>query len=59
MCEFKVVINGEKVFEDAVYARAAENSVILKDVLGQTKEISNSKIIEVDVTSERLILASR
>lgn len=56
MCEFKVVVDGEEIFEDVVYARVAGNAVILRNILGQTKEIKSMKIVEVDVTSERLVL---
>jgi len=58
MCEFNVLINGETVFKDAVYAKVNGNKVILKDVLGVSKEIENCKIVEVDVNSERLVLSS-
>ena len=58
MCEFNVLIKGETVFKDAVYAKVDGNKVILKDVLGISKEIENCKIVEVDVNSERLVLSS-
>jgi len=58
MCEFNVLIKGETVFEDAVYAKVDGNKVILRDVLGVSKEIENCKIVEVDVNSERLVLSS-
>ncbi len=58
MCEFNVLIKGEIVFKDAVYAKVDGNKVILKDVLGISKEIENCKIVEVDVNSERLVLSS-
>ncbi len=56
MCEFKVFLGSEEVFEGAVYAKATESSVLLKDILGSSKKIDNSKIMEVDVTKEKLIL---
>jgi len=58
MCEFNVLIKGETVFKDAVYAKVDGNKVILKDVLGVSKEIENCRIVEVDVNSERLVLSS-
>jgi predicted RNA-binding protein len=58
MCEFDVLINGETVFKDAVYVKVDGNKVILKDVLGVSKEIENCKIVEVNVNSERLVLSS-
>jgi predicted RNA-binding protein len=56
MCEFTVFLNKEIVFRDVVYAKAEAKGVFLKDVLGVTKKIDNCKIVEVDVSSERLVL---
>jgi len=58
MCEFKVVLNGEVVFKDVIYAKMEDNDVIVKDVLGESREFKNCKIIEVDVNSTRLLLSS-
>jgi len=58
MCEFNVVLNGKSVFRDAVYAIVDKNNVTVRDVLGQSKEIRNCKIVEVDVNATRLVLAS-
>ncbi|MEM0008083.1 MAG: CooT family nickel-binding protein [Candidatus Bathyarchaeia archaeon] len=57
MCEFKVILNGEEVWNDVVYAKAEGGKVILKDVSGQTMEFKNCKIVEVDVNNTRLVLA--
>ncbi len=56
MCEFNVILNGKTVFKDVIYAKAENNSVIVKNVLGESKEFKNCKIIEVDVNSTRLLL---
>ena len=58
MCEFKVVLDGETVFKDAVYAKMKSNNVIVRDVLGESKEFKNCKIIEVNVNSTRLVLSN-
>jgi predicted RNA-binding protein len=58
MCEFKVVLNGETVFKDVVNAKVKGDNVSVKDVLGQSKEFKNCKILEVDVNSTRLVLSS-
>ena len=58
MCEFSVLLQGKKVFKDAVYAKADGSKVIIKDVLGSSKVFENCKIIEVDVNSERLVLST-
>ena len=58
MCEFGVLLEGKKVFEDVIYAKTDGHNVILKDVLGTSKIVEDCKIIEIDVGSERLVLAS-
>jgi len=57
MCEFEALVGSEVVFKDVVYAKAEGGEVILKDVLGESKVFKRHKIVEVDVTSERLMLA--
>ncbi len=59
MCEFKVLLDGKEVFEDAVYAKVSGSSVTVKDVLGQTKEFDGCVITEVNVNSEKLSLMSK
>jgi predicted RNA-binding protein len=58
MCEFDVILNGKTVFKDVVYAKTGNNSVVVKTVLGETKEFENCKITEVDVNSTRLLLTA-
>jgi len=58
MCEFEVVLNGETVYKDVIYAKAEGKNVIVKDVLGAVKKFENCYIAEIDVGSERLTLAS-
>ena len=58
MCEFNVILNGETVFKDVVYAKTDGNVVQVKNVLGEGKEFQNCKITEVDVTSTRLVLTA-
>jgi predicted RNA-binding protein len=58
MCEFKVILDGKLVFKDAVYAKMESNNVIVRDVIGESKEFRNCKIVEVDVNSTRLVLSS-
>lgn len=58
MCEFKVILDGEEVFRDAVYAKAYDGKVLVKDVIGETREFQNCRIITVDVNNAQLILAS-
>jgi predicted RNA-binding protein len=57
MCEFKVILDGKEVFKDVIYAKLENNNVIVKDVIGKSKELKNCKIIEVDVNTTRLVLS--
>ncbi|MFH0748572.1 MAG: CooT family nickel-binding protein [Candidatus Bathyarchaeota archaeon] len=57
MCEFKVYLNGKKVFEDAVYAKLNGGNVTLKNILGETTEFNNCQITEINVTTEKLTLS--
>ncbi len=58
MCEFKVILDEKVVFKDAVYAKIESNNVIVRDVLGESRQFKNCKIVEVDVNSTRLVLSS-
>jgi predicted RNA-binding protein len=56
MCELTVFLGKEIIFRDVVYAKIEGDKVLLKDVLGAVKLLENRKIVEVDVSSERLVL---
>lgn len=56
MCEFNIIIEGEKVFSDVVYAKLEKNEVTLKTILGEIKKFKNCKIVEVDVNNTKLVL---
>jgi predicted RNA-binding protein len=58
MCEFNVILNGETMFKDVVYAKTEGTNVTVKNVLGEAKEFKNCKITEVDVNSTRLVLTA-
>jgi predicted RNA-binding protein len=58
MCEFNVIINGKTQFKDVVYAKSQDGNVIVKNVLGETKEFKGVVIVEVDVNSTKLVLAA-
>jgi predicted RNA-binding protein len=58
MCEFNVILNGEKLFKDVVYAKTERNNVIVKNVLGETKEFKNCKITEVNVNTTKLVITT-
>jgi predicted RNA-binding protein len=59
MCELKVVINKNVVFENAVYVTKVGNSVVVKDIMGKSKEFKNHTITEVNITTEQVILSSK
>jgi predicted RNA-binding protein len=58
MCEFKVILDGETLFKDVVYAKTENNNVTVKNILGEAKEFKNCKITEVDVNTTRLVLTA-
>ncbi|MCL6579053.1 MAG: CooT family nickel-binding protein [Candidatus Bathyarchaeota archaeon] len=58
MCEFTVILNGKTVFKDVIYAKMESNRILVKNVLGESKEFKNCKIVEVDVNSTRMVLSS-
>jgi predicted RNA-binding protein len=58
MCEFNVILDGKTVFKDVIHAKTESNNVIVKDVLGKSKEFRNCRIIEVDVNSTKLVLST-
>ncbi len=58
MCEFKAILDGKTVFKDVVLAKIKESNVTLTDILGQSKEFKNCKILEVNVSTTRLVLSS-
>jgi predicted RNA-binding protein len=59
MCEFTVILNGKAVFKDVVFARVERGKVVVRDVLGESKEFKDCNITEVDVNSTRLVLSSQ
>ena len=58
MCEFSVFLGKEIVCSDVIYAKVEADKVFVKDVLGASKTFENCRIVEIDVSSERLTIAS-
>jgi predicted RNA-binding protein len=58
MCEFNVILNGKVQFKEVIYVKVEGDKVTAKNILGEAKEFENCRIIEVDVSSTRLVLAS-
>ena len=59
MCELKVILGNAVVFENAVYATTTRNSVVVKDIMGKSKEFKNHTITEVNITKEQLLLSPK
>ncbi len=57
MCEFKVLLGGERVFDDSVYAVDDGKRLIVKDVLDQSKEFDGYHVVEISVESEELVIS--
>ena len=57
MCELKVIVEEEVAFENVIYAKATENKVVVRDVLGKSMEFKNHQIIEVNISKEQLVLS--
>jgi predicted RNA-binding protein len=59
MCEFNVILNDQVVFKDVIYVKVDRDKVVVRDILGDLKVFEDSKIIEVNVKTARLVLASK
>ena len=57
MCEFRVILDGEKVFEDAIYVKDDGQGLLVRDVLGQSKKFPECRVVEISVEREELIIA--
>jgi len=58
MCEFNVIFNKKTAFKDVIYAKTEGKNVIVRSVLGETKEFKNCRIAEIDVNATRLVLSN-
>ena len=56
MCEFKVILDGEVVAEDVIYAREEGSAILLRSIIGEVKKVENCRIVEVDTVHEKLVL---
>jgi predicted RNA-binding protein len=56
MCEFNVILDGQTVFNDVIYAKIDGSTVIVRNIIGAAKEYKNVKVTEVDVTTARFVL---
>jgi len=58
MCEFDVFLNGKVVFKDVIYAKDKGGRLIVKNILGESREYENCRIEEVNVNTTRLVLSA-
>ncbi len=56
MCEFKVYLAGKLILEDVVYAKVEGRDLVLRDILGSQRTLPGLQIVEVEVSSERLVV---
>jgi predicted RNA-binding protein len=59
MCEFNVILNGKIQMKDVIYARVDGDNVVVRSVLGETKEFKDCVVTEVDVNATKLVLTSK
>jgi len=57
LCEFKVFLDDEQVAEDVVFIEASGSEVLLHDILGVEKRLTNCHLVRVSVEKERVDLA--
>jgi predicted RNA-binding protein len=58
MCEFNVILDGKTKFKDVIYVKVDGDNVTVRNILGESKEFKDCKIMEVDVNYTRLVLSS-
>jgi predicted RNA-binding protein len=59
MCEFNVILNGKIQMKDVIYAKVDGGNVVVRSVLGETKEFKDCVVTEVDVNATKLVLTSK
>ncbi len=56
MCEFTIILDGQKIFSDVIHAKVENNTVTVKNYVGESKVYNNVKITEVDITTTKIVL---
>ena len=57
MCEFNIILDGKIQFRDVIYTKVEGDNVIVKNIMGESKEFKGYRIVEVDVPNTRLVLS--
>ncbi len=42
--------------KEVIYAKAENGNVIIRNIMGESKEFKNSRISEVDVPNQRMVI---
>jgi predicted RNA-binding protein len=58
MCEFNVIIDGKVQFKDVIYSKVDGDSLLVKNIMGETREFNGYRIVEIDVPNTRLVLSA-
>jgi predicted RNA-binding protein len=58
MCEFNVIVDGKVQFRDVIYSKVDGEKIFVKNIMGEAKEFSGYKIVEIDVPNTRLVLST-
>ena len=54
MCEFSVLLDGEKVQGDVTFVKIENGATTIWDIIGQIKRYENVEIIEVNTAEKTL-----
>jgi predicted RNA-binding protein len=57
VCEFNIILDGKIQFRDVIYTKVEGDNVIVKNIIGESKEFKGYRIVEVDVPNTRLVLS--
>jgi predicted RNA-binding protein len=57
VCEFNIILDGKIQFRDVIYTKVEGANVIVKNIIGESKEFKGYRIVEVDVPNTRLVLS--
>ena len=53
-----MILKGKVVFKDVIYAKDEGGKVIVKNILGESREYEDCRIQEVDVNITHLVLST-
>ena len=56
MCEFNIILDDKIQFRDVIYTKVEGDNVIVKNIIGESKEFKGYRIVEVDVPNTRLVV---